>query len=111
MNKAPEIQYGTLLSNVLKILFTKHKRKRKKMAKIGNVVNNNTNVQQPDRMPEDTPSVESFLKKPQNMDQMITLYMEIHISHKVMEARIQKLETRLNKVSTLLFKNIGNTDE
>jgi hypothetical protein len=49
--------------------------------------------------------VESFSKKPQNMDQMITLYMEMHISHKVMESRIQKLETRFNTISSLLFKH------
>lgn len=47
----------------------------------------------------------AFSKKPQNMDDMIQLYMEMYMSHQIMEARISKLENRLNTVSTLLFKN------
>lgn len=53
---------------------------------------------------KEVPEGEGFSKKPQNMDQMITLYMEMHISHKVMEARIQKMETRLNTISSIFLK-------
>lgn len=47
---------------------------------------------------------EAFSKKPQNMDDMIQLYMEMYMSHKIMEARISKVENRLNTVSSLLFQ-------
>lgn len=48
-----------------------------------------------------------YPKKPKNLDDMIQLYMEMLISHRVMEARLQKMESRLNAVSSLHLMNQG----
>ena len=47
---------------------------------------------------------EAFSKKPRNMDDMIQLYMEMHVNHKIMENRLQKVENRLNTISSIFMK-------
>lgn len=50
---------------------------------------------------------EAFSKKPKNLDDMIQLYMEMLINHRMMEARLQKIESRMNLLCSLLTKNQG----
>lgn len=59
----------------------------------------NSDLTQPqiyDQVTEKKP--EENLKKPENIDDMFQLYMEMLISHRVMEARLQKIESRLNAI-------------
>lgn len=65
----------------------------------------NSDLTQPqiyDQIEEKKP--EEYSKKPKNIDDMIQLYMEMLISHRVMEARLQKMENRLNAISSLHLK-------
>lgn len=50
---------------------------------------------------------EGHSKKPQNMDEMIILYMEMKTSHMVMESRISHLEQRVRT----LFNLVDNQQE
>lgn len=43
-------------------------------------------------------------KKPQNMDEMIVLYMEMKTSHIVMESRIEKIENILSNLLVEITK-------
>lgn len=45
--------------------------------------------------------VEGYSKKPQNMDEMIVLYMEMKTSHMVMESRISHLEEKIKGLLNL----------
>lgn len=59
----------------------------------------NSDLTQPqiyDQVKEKKP--EENLKKPDNLDDMFQLYMEMLISHRVMETRLQKIENKLNAI-------------
>lgn len=59
----------------------------------------NSDLTQPqiyDQVKEKKP--EENLQKPENLDDMFQLYMEMLISHRVMETRLQKIENRLNAI-------------
>lgn len=43
-------------------------------------------------------------KRPENINDMIELYIEMQVNHRIMESRLQKVENRLNTISTLFMK-------
>jgi NAD-dependent SIR2 family protein deacetylase len=43
-------------------------------------------------------------KKPENMEQLIVLFMEMNISYRILAARLDKVEMRLNSIITEVLR-------
>ena len=62
----------------------------------------------------ETIELESWNKKPRNMEEMITLYMEMRLSHDIMCTRIEKLENTvrlLNEEIKECYNQIGRNEQ